>query len=143
MKFLWSISVAILFWSSSLFAQSALQFDLNYTDLDLSAKATFAQHPQVAVEAFMDLEIVNATTKAPYQAQSVEVELFMPDMDHGSKQTTIIEPSTGVYRVSDMYFLMGGLWEVRVKITSPDGMTEQQIFELEFDPASGACTSRP
>ena len=142
MKFLWSISVAILFWSSSLFAQSALQFELNYPDLDLSAKATFAQPPQVMVEAFMDLEIVNTTTKAPYQAQSVEVELFMPDMDHGSKQTTITESSPGVYRVSDMYFLMGGLWEVRVKVTSPDGKTEQQLFELDFDPASGACTTR-
>lgn len=47
----------------------------------------------------------------------VEAELFMPDMGHGSKKTKVLLfPRTGVASVSSVYFMMSGLWEIRIRL---------------------------
>ena len=50
--------------------------------------------------------------------QQLSVELWMPSMGHGSSPVTVTSIDTGTYRVSDVFFIMRGLWEIHIDILS-------------------------
>ncbi|MBX2987321.1 MAG: FixH family protein [Bdellovibrionaceae bacterium] len=46
---------------------------------------------------------------------NLQVELWMPDMGHGSAPVKIEAQADGSYLIKQMYFIMGGTWEVHFR----------------------------
>lgn len=46
----------------------------------------------------------------------VAVALWMPSMGHGSSPVTVTPVSPGVYHATNVYFVMPGAWEIRIKL---------------------------
>jgi hypothetical protein len=103
--------------------------------------ATFTNAPAVGVEAPLVLETKEAVTHQNISLEdSVEVVLWMPSMGHGSAPTQIQrvldsngDLMTGVYQVRNVYFTMGGDWEVRVVLTNAQGQKETKSFNIKLD----------
>ena len=65
-------------------------------------------------------------------AAQVQVDVSMPDMDHGNVPTETERLETGVYRVKNVSLFMNGTWEIAVKLTLPDGQTEIQAHAFKM-----------
>ncbi len=68
-------------------------------------------------------------------ATSVQITKFlpwMPSMNHGgSKEHTLRQLAPNQIEVSEIYFTMGGLWELRTKAVV-DGVEDQLYWSLEL-----------
>jgi len=95
------------------------------------ARVSWITGPQVAVESLMRIEWrdENAALIDPVR---FDVVLWMPSMDHGSAPTRIERFGDGVYQVSNVYFIMGGEWDVHVTLTYPDGTQETQTISVDL-----------
>lgn len=62
---------------------------------------------------FMVHFMVPAATAAKIEVTNVE--LWMDDMGHGSAPTSLQKMADGKYMVSNAWFIMTGLWSIRVK----------------------------
>ncbi len=48
--------------------------------------------------------------------QTFFVKLWMPSMSHGSSPVKLTRLDVGVYRASEIFFIMGGEWEIRFQL---------------------------
>ena len=56
------------------------------------------------------------------------VNLFMPDMGHGSSPVTIsLDETNVIYHVKDVYFVMAGAWEIRLNFVTADNKPIESI----------------
>ena len=60
---------------------------------------------------------------------SVAVQLWMPDMGHGSSPVTISHVGTGVFSVTKVYFVMPGAWDIRIQLKEGSKIVEQAIWK--------------
>ena len=58
--------------------------------------------------------------------------LWMPTMNHGSSPISITQLSTGVYKLSDIYFIMDGQWQLRAQLKSGNIVLEEIFFEFNL-----------
>ena len=64
---------------------------------------------------------------APYS-----IYLWMPSMNHGSSPITVNHLSTGVYKLSDIYFIMDGNWQLRTQLKAGNTLLEEIYFEYNL-----------
>ncbi len=57
------------------------------------------------------------------------IYLWMPSMGHGSSDITIKEIASGVYELSDIYFIMNGDWQLRFDFPLNASTIETRYFE--------------
>lgn len=115
-------------------------YHLTFKNKTLHAHAEFEVTPNVASEAVLLLDFKDAAAHENTEiADAVEVVLWMPSMGHGSSPTLVERVLDengnvviGAYRVSDMFFLMAGTWEVRVVLTAADGTSETKTFNVKL-----------
>jgi hypothetical protein len=109
------------------------------------AHATWIKGPQPSEESALRIEWKNGKDHSPLNLQGTfGVSLWMPDMGHGSAPTKITpvldangQPVVGAYDVTNMYFVMGGAWQVNVTLTLPNGQPETQTINVEIEDAGG------
>ncbi len=109
-----------------IFAQNAVQ-----------AQAVWLVGPQDGDESVLQLNFTNGGTQNPQNLPgSLQVALFMPDMGHGSAPTAVTQtlggdgqPVRGSYTIRGIYFLMPGLWQVKVTLGNTT-TSETQIFTV-------------
>ncbi len=107
----------------------------------LHIHAQFPEAPMVGQEATLLLETHDPQTHQVINIDDqIEVSLWMPSMGHGSAPTQIERVQddqgnviTGLYVVRNVYFTMGGDWEVRVTLTDAQGNKETQSFNVHLD----------
>lgn len=58
-----------------------------------------------------------------------KIFLWMPEMGHGSSPITIKKLGTGLYELSDIYFIMDGLWQMRIQVINNGEVLEEQNYE--------------
>ena len=63
---------------------------------------------------------------------SPAVKLWMPSMGHGSSPVVITQTAPGTYRVSDVYFIMLGLWEIRLQLKNNNEVIEEKIQKINL-----------
>mgnify|MGYP001408615883 CR=1 FL=1 len=106
----------------------------------LHAHIEWLEEPMVGSESYLLIEWKNGENHSPTDPPgSFEVALDMPSMGHGSEPTEV-EPwldetgqeVIGSYKVSNIHFFMGGLWEIQVTLSYPDGSVEMRFFEKNF-----------
>jgi hypothetical protein len=94
--------------------------------------------PRVDGEAVLAVQWMNNSPHGPADpAGTFTAELWMPAMGHGSSPVTIERaldgqgrPVPGAFRVSRMYFLMEGGWEVRVTLVRANGTRETKAWPV-------------
>lgn len=65
-------------------------------------------------------------------AGTVAVELWMPDMNHGSSPVLVERLGTGTYRASQVFFSMRGAWEIRVQEKVGPNVVDQAALPFLF-----------
>ena len=65
-------------------------------------------------------------------AGTVAVELWMPDMNHGSSPVLIERLGPGTYRASQVFFSMRGAWEIRVQEKVGPNVVDQAALPFLF-----------
>lgn len=60
--------------------------------------------------------------------ESFSVDLWMPSMGHGSSPVVIKKLGTGIYDVSEVYFIMDGDWQLRLRLKNGSTLIEEIIF---------------
>lgn len=64
---------------------------------------------------------------------SLEVEPFMPSMGHGQGSKTKVEDQgNGKYKISKIYFLMGGHWELRLVMKQGEKVLDKQAIDVSL-----------
>ncbi len=114
---------------------------LSYKQNRLHIHARFPTAPIVNQESILVLEAKDAKThQATELNDNIEVVLWMPSMGHGSAPTQVeraVDANgnifNGVFNVRNVYFIMGGDWEVRVTLTDAQGVQETKTFKVTLD----------
>jgi YtkA-like len=114
---------------------------LSFKQNTLHIHASFPAAPVVGQESLLVLEAKDAKTHQPTELNdNIEVVLWMPSMGHGSAPTQVertLDASgnvvPGVFNVRNVYFIMGGEWEVRVTLTDAQGVKETKSFTVILD----------
>lgn len=121
-------------------SQSSNSYHLVFKKGAMHIHANFEVTPAVGADSVLRLVAMDAATHKPTAfTEDVEVVLWMPSMGHGSSPTQVervVDAAGAVVsstlRVRNVYFIMGGDWEVRVTLKSADGTTETQKFALDI-----------
>jgi hypothetical protein len=111
---------------------------LSFKKNTLHIHASFQEAPSVEQEAVLVLEAKDAKTHQAVELDDdIEVELWMPAMGHGSAPTQVErvlgesgEIIPGKFIVRNIYFVMGGEWEVKVSLTDSQGAHETKSFKV-------------
>lgn len=107
---------------------------------NICAAITWVTGPQEDDASAFTLKFFSPTTgEAQNPSGVVLVKLWMPDMGHGSSPTKV-DPSknangdvvTGSFDVTNVNFIMGGLWEVRIRLKAADGSEEVRQIEVNL-----------
>lgn len=125
--------------------QPANSGHLKFKNELLHIHANFVAAPIVGEESILVLEAKDAKTHQSVElADDVEVVLWMPSMGHGSSPTQVEKAVdangnllVGVFNVKQIYFIMGGEWEVRVTLTDAQGLKETRSFLVKLDGGHG------
>lgn len=113
---------------------------LVYKHNTVHVHAQFLRLPEVNKEAELVLETRDALTHQIIDIEdNLEVFLWMPNMGHGSAPTQVErklnaqgEVVPGVFLVRNVYFTMGGLWDIRVSLIDSNGKIETKSFSLSL-----------
>lgn len=91
-------------------------------------------------EHFMTLKFTEAATQNPLD-QNFKVSLWMTmdGKDHPSARTYSERVSPGVYRISNMYFVMTGNWRIRVTTYGFLNWEESHEWAVEIDASGSMC----
>lgn len=124
-----TILFALLIVTTSAFAHGHLVFKKGA----LHAHTKWVSGPLVGGESVMKIDFKNGDHSPAVFTDKLDVVLWMPEMGHGSGPTTVAKTSDSSFQVNDIYFLMGGKWEVKFTITNQDGSKETQILKVDAD----------
>lgn len=143
------IVIASLFFGGFAFAHGGHDHDtpmahLTFAKGAVHAHATWQAGPQVSTESLLKVEWKSGADHSPTEPPGTfEVVLWMPSMGHGSAPTQIQrvldaqgQPLVGAYEISNMYFVMGGDWDVNLTLTYQDGTKETQTIKVNL-PSDG------
>ena len=61
----------------------------------------------------------------------IEIQLFMPDMGHGALPVTVKKLDEGIYKISDVYFNMTGLWEIQITTNPNQANMDQFLWNVD------------
>lgn len=64
--------------------------------------------------------------------QTLAVVLWMPSMGHGSSPVHIQKVATGIYKITDAYFIMPGEWEIRLQLKENSSVIEQVVQKISI-----------
>lgn len=59
----------------------------------------------------------------------IKIFLWMPNMGHGSSPILVKKLGTGLYDLSQIYFIMDGFWQIRIQLKNGTTVLEEQTFE--------------
>jgi hypothetical protein len=65
----------------------------------------------------VQLTLTRASDGTPVDGVSLDVQPWMPAMGHGSSIPTVTAQGGGVYLVTEVYFYMPGVWELRTSLS--------------------------
>jgi hypothetical protein len=130
-----------LFFSVMTFAQHSHenQIELKFEKSGVHAQVRWLKGPIVSEESKLLVEWKTISAQKATNPGSFKVSISMPEMDHGSAPTQIEQAVDkqgkailGLYKVNEIYFTMGGHWEVKIAIKQADGSVESQTFSIHL-----------
>ncbi|NCN95822.1 MAG: hypothetical protein GW917_03800 [Bdellovibrionales bacterium] len=133
------LQALILFVFTLILPQMSLaQPELTFSD-EIKAQFEWVSNPQVGSESLLHLKFTDTEGNPVELSADPSVVLWMPDMGHGSAPTSVEKNRdaagnvvAGEYQISKIYFVMPGLWEVRVERQISENAVETQSFTIEL-----------
>ena len=99
----------------------------------LCVTIVFPKSPEVGKSSSFRLQFLSEPGNQPLRlAAAPAVDLWMPQMGHGSAPVKIAESGIGEFVVTDAYFLMAGLWQIRVKLGTSFIVSEEAVLNLQL-----------
>jgi len=117
---------------------------LSFSKSELCASLSWDSPPVEGQDSPFTLRFWNSKTSSkngPYVDPSLTVftKLWMPAMGHGSSPITTVhtkDPAggdvTGIYHSTDVFFIMGGDWEVHVQLKQGQTVVEEAILPISI-----------
>lgn len=105
---------------------------LDYPNAGLCAKIEWLVGPSGSGANSFTIKFWDKDTGAPAgpyvdPEHDVTVQLWMPSMGHGSSPVTVSKESTGIYKATNVFFIMPGDWDIRVKLVDGATVVEQAV----------------
>jgi hypothetical protein len=117
--------------STTAFAEGKPDGHLSFARGSLHARLNWITQPQANRESVLAVQWMNPALHAPTEPGAFSAQLWMPSMGHGSSPVTIQrvtneqgQPEVGAFRISRIFFVMEGDWEIRFTLTHADGSME-------------------
>jgi len=88
--------------------------------------------PRNIIEASHFLLITKKNQVAYDLPDNYKIQLWMPSMGHGSSPLLVNKIATGVYDVSEVYFIMSGDWQIKVQLLEGSKTIEEINFNYDI-----------
>jgi hypothetical protein len=77
--------------------------------------------PQPPARGTNDVQFIvtSVATGGPVDGLTIDVQPWMPAMNHGTSAPTVTPQGNGTYLVSEVYLYMPGVWQLRSTISGP------------------------
>lgn len=121
-------------------AQNTGECKILFEERGYCVKAFFKKGPVVGEESQMVIDFYSLDGKQRLEAPlPFKVYLWMPHHNHGSSPVKyarygddeyLVLP--GRYLIMEMYFVMGGMWDVHVELTNDDGSKTDKSFRVNL-----------
>lgn len=109
---------------------------LKFSKLNLCAHITWEKDQTADEMGSFLIQFGKLDTENQFSAENPPVDpaviLWMPSMGHGSSPVTITEVSTGLYRISDVWFSMPGEWLIQVKLKNASSVIDEASQNIRF-----------
>lgn len=92
----------------------------------------WSQGPLLFEESQLVLLVTDAKSKPVAIPGQLKVKLWMPDMGHGSSETLVKKLSEGVYHISDIFFIMGGIWDISFQVFNKGILDDETVFRIKL-----------
>lgn len=99
----------------------------------IKAETSWEKGPVKNEESLLKIVWMKTSDDSIIEPGEFDVVLWMPSMGHGSDPTEINKQQDGSYLISNMQFIMGGKWDVRIILKSQNGSNETQILPVELN----------
>lgn len=104
-------------------------YDLKFTKSGFATVLVFDETP--ATGKANSLSMYFSTTNSPdviLPKQDVAVSLWMPSMGHGSSPVKISIDANNVFRITEVYFIMPGDWQIVIQLKNKQtGQVEEEV----------------
>lgn len=135
----------LLICQSVLASDSTAPYILTFPEQNLAIRFQFLATPQAGKDSQAVLETLDLNSGELTSTQHrILVRLWMPSMNHGSAPTQInrwVDQSGAVlnttYLVKNVFFTMGGSWEVQVLLNPKTASEVMQSFRLDIPGGHG------
>lgn len=105
-----------------------------FSQSQLCADMTWLKTPTEQEQGSFDLKFYSK--ESPEQLISPNFDIFvllwMPGMGHGSSPVNVNKVSEGHYKVSNVFFVMKGEWEIHIQIKDGDKLIEEAVEKIIF-----------
>jgi hypothetical protein len=115
--------------SGSVFSQNA---EFKFAKTGYSFAVDWTEAPHIGQSSFQ-LKIWKTqvgTINGPFEdpSEQLHVFLWMPSMGHGSSPVTLTKIAPGEYDVTNVYFIMGGKWQVKFQLISNGKVVDETVL---------------
>jgi len=99
---------------------------------DLCMNTNWITLPSESVYGTMEVTFsaVNDPRQEISPIHELSVFLWMPSMGHGSSPVNIEEIRPGKFKVSQIYFIMPGSWEIKFQLKEKEKLIEELVYSL-------------
>ena len=112
--------------------QAAAHCDLSFSRAQLCASLTWDAQPDSENEGSFVMQFRSLRGDSVNSPQVPSVQLWMPSMGHGSSPVTVVALGGGAYRVSRVFFIMPGDWEIRVQLKDGAQIADQAVQSIHI-----------
>mgnify|MGYP000547503608 CR=1 FL=1 len=75
----------------------------------------------------MLVTIYDQQSSRPNISHTIKAYLWMPEMGHGSTPIKINKIADGIYELSNIEFIMGGLWDLHFEFVDDNNTVVQEV----------------
>lgn len=95
-------------------------------------KGLWDEGPSISVASTLLVIITDQNGKKVDTPLDFSVYIWMPGMGHGSAPVKVTKLAQGMYEISNIFFIMGGLWDIHFEFKKDGKLVEEVIWPLEL-----------
>lgn len=105
----------------------------DFSQSDIQVQIQWKNNPTEKNENELILKFLNKSNSSAIDLNyNLAVSLWMPSMGHGSSPVKIEKLDIGVYRVSRIYFIMPGEWDLRIQLKDNSTVVDQVVQKINL-----------
>jgi len=110
----------------------SIENELVFPQKKIILKTYWKDGPYISDESKLLLVLLDENGRPFDPTIKFQVMLWMPTMGHGSFPVKIKKVSQGVYEAVEMFFTMGGYWDIHFQLIENDKIQDEVKWGLEL-----------